>query len=366
MTSTKYKFTWKTILLTVAGLAAFFIYIIIFNVDLLQIAATAQRANLWLYLLGAILSVVEVLLFSVAWNILLRFLSIRLSAVKSFLYVWLGIFIDILIPAESISGEIAKVYLVSKGDAGSAAKVTASLVAQRLISMGINVGTLFIGATLLLIGHQLEGLLLNLTLFLVTMTFIFFALILLLCVKENWTLKIVDAVIRFVDRVSRGRWKLVSIREEVIEATKAFHAAMRGYTRAPKTLFAASGLYVIAWIMDLSIFYLTFISIGYVSISWSAILVVCSIFMAVKSIPIGVPFEVGLPEITLTTLFILLGVPPDISATATILTRILTHWLRLFIGFAVQQYVGVTVSAAVTLTGKSSETPAGLEEKKIH
>jgi uncharacterized protein (TIRG00374 family) len=141
---------------------------------------------------------------------------------------------------------------------------------------------------------------------------------------------------------------------------------MRDYARAPKTLFAASALYIIAWIMNLSIFYLTFLSIGYISISWSAILVVCSIFMAVKSIPVGVPFEVGLPEITLTTLFILLGIPPDISATATILTRILTHWLRLFIGFVVQQYVGVTVSAAVTPTSKSSETSIDEEETKIY
>jgi uncharacterized protein (TIRG00374 family) len=366
MTSAKYRLTWKTILLTVAGLAAFFIYIIIFNVDLLQIAATAQRANLQLYLVAAASAVFEVLLFSVAWNILLRFLSVKLSVVKSFLYVWFGIYIDILIPAESISGEIAKVYLISREHAGSTAKATASLVAQRLISMGINVGTLFIGAALLLMGHQLEGLLLNLTLFLVAITFAFFVLILLLCVKENWTLRIVDAVIHFIDRISRGRWKLVSIREEVIESTKAFHAAMRDYARAPKTLFAASALYIIAWIMNLSIFYLTFLSIGYTSISWSAILVVCSIFMAVKSIPVGVPFEVGLPEITLTTLFILLGIPPDISATATILTRILTHWLRLFIGFVVQQYVGVTVSAAVTPTSKSSETSIDEEETKIY
>jgi hypothetical protein len=46
--------------------------------------------------------------------------------------------------------------------------------------------------------------------------------------------------------------------------------------------------------------YLVFLSLGF-QIPWSVILIASSIVVAVKSIPIGVPFEVGLPEITMTT-----------------------------------------------------------------
>jgi uncharacterized membrane protein YbhN (UPF0104 family) len=74
--------------------------------------------------------------------------------------------------------------------------------------------------------------------------------------------------------------------------------------------------------------------------------------VAVKSIPVGVPFEVGLPEITLSTLFILLGVPAQISFTATILTRLLTLWLRFVIGLVAQQWVGLKAME----TNTSSET----------
>jgi uncharacterized membrane protein YbhN (UPF0104 family) len=90
------------------------------------------------------------------------------------------------------------------------------------------------------------------------------------------------------------------------------------------------------------------LSIGYTEISWTAILVVSAIFVAVKSIPIGVPFEIGLPEITLTTLFILFGVPAQVSATATILSRLLTLWLRFFIGFGAQQWIGIKTITAST------------------
>jgi uncharacterized protein (TIRG00374 family) len=162
----------------------------------------------------------------------------------------------------------------------------------------------------------------------------------------------VDAVIRFAERISRGRWKLNKLREEAIEATKAFHVAMKEYAHAPKTLFISVSFSVIAWMLTLAVFYFTFLSIGYTQISWSVILVVSAIFMAVKSIPVGVPFEVGLPEITLTFLFnTVFGIPLEISATATILTRLLTLWLRFFMGFVAEEWIGIK---AITMS-KGSE-----------
>lgn len=359
MVSEKRKLNWKVLAITAAGLGAFLIYILVFRVDLAQIVAMVESANLTLYALAGLAAILDVLLSSVAWNILLRFLTVRLSLLKSFLYVWFGIYVDTLIPAESISGEIAKIYLVSKEVNGNPGRTTASLVVQRLISMGINICTLFLGVLVLLVRGELpsDPLILDLILFLISVTFAFLILILLLCVKETWTLRIADAIIGFADRISRGRWKLYGFREGIIEAAEAFHCGMRDFAHAPKTVIAAISLFILSWIMNLSLFYLTFLSIGYAAINWGTILFVCSIFMAVKSIPIGVPFEVGLPEITLTTLFSALGVEIGVSTTVTILSRILTHWMRFFIGFGAQQWIGVRASVALGTENKSaSET----------
>jgi uncharacterized protein (TIRG00374 family) len=278
---------------------------------------------------------------------LLKFLSVKLSILKAQLFVWFGIFVDTLIPAESISGEISKIYLVSKEQNGTTGKVTASVVVQRLMGMSLNIIILFIGATLLLIEGQLFGLMLNLILILVALTFSFLLLIILLCVKEQWTMRILDAIIAFTERISKGRWKLVKVREEAVDAAKAFHGAMREFGNSPKKLFIPSFLSLISWIISPVVFYLSFLSIGYSSIDWGAILVIYAIFTAAKSIPVGVPFEVGLPEITLTTLFVWVGVPGGIAATVTILIRILTLWLRFFIGFGAQQWLGIKAMSAV-------------------
>jgi uncharacterized protein (TIRG00374 family) len=357
MVSMKYKVTWKSIIFPLIGLAAFFAYIYIFNVDILQIIAIIQSINLYIYLLAAVAVLLDTLFFTLAWRVLLKFLSVKLSIIKSLLFVWFGIFMDILIPAESISGEISRIYLVTKEHNGATGKVTASLVAQRLIGMGINIVTLIVGAVLLLMERQLFGATLNLTLILLTLilialTFVFLLFLLLLCVKEKWTLRIVGAIIRFGEWISRGHWKLTKLREEVVEAAKAFHGAMREYGHAPKTLFIASSFSIVSWILAVIVFYLSFLSIGYTSISWGAILVICSIFAAAKSVPIGLPFEVGLPEITLTTLFIFVGVPAQTSATVTILVRILTLWFRFIIGFVAQQWLSFKGIAATQKNNK--------------
>jgi len=344
MDSVKYKVTRKTFLLPAIGIIAFLIYLYLFNVDVLEIIATIKTIDLSLYLLAAFLIFIETFLYSASWRTLLGFLDVRISVLKSYLYVWYGIFMDIIIPAESISGEATRVYLVTREKNGSHGQVVASLVTHRLMGMGVNIGSLLVGIFLLLTERQVDILMLELTLFLLVATTVGLGLLMLLCVKERWTLKIIDFVIKLAERISRGRWKLTKIREEALKAARIFHDSMKEFAHAPKTMVTSSFLFVLSWFLSLSISYLVFLSLGY-QVSWSVIVITTSIVVAVKSVPIGIPFEVGLPEITMTTLYILLGVPAGIAATATVLNRILTLWLRFFIGFASQQWLEIKAIA---------------------
>jgi uncharacterized membrane protein YbhN (UPF0104 family) len=110
LTQPKYSVTWKTLILIPIGLAAFLAYIYIFRVDIQDIVANSKGINLDFYALATVAAVLDTLFFTFAWHSLLRFLKVRVSLFKSFLFVWTGIFVDDLIPAESVSGEVAKVY----------------------------------------------------------------------------------------------------------------------------------------------------------------------------------------------------------------------------------------------------------------
>ena len=151
-----------------------------FNVDIQQIIAEVGRINMQYYTIAAVISVLDIVFFTLAWHSLLKFLRVKFSILRSFALVWVGIFIDTLIPAESVSGELARIYYVNKEQDGTSGQATASVVAQRLIGMGINVATLLGGAIVLIVQSLLFGMILNLILFLITIICLFFVLILFL------------------------------------------------------------------------------------------------------------------------------------------------------------------------------------------
>ncbi len=187
------------------GIIAFILYLFVLRVDIPEIVAKIQSVNMSLYLLAASLIFVEMFLYSMAWQVLLSFLSVKLSVLKSYLYVWYGNFMDIIIPAESISGEISRAYLITReqGNAVSG-KVAASLVAHRLIGMGVGAATIGTGTIMLLMEKSVNPLVFNLSIFVAATTIFFIILLAILCVKIDWTLKIIDRLIKIFEFFSRG------------------------------------------------------------------------------------------------------------------------------------------------------------------
>jgi uncharacterized protein (TIRG00374 family) len=354
----KPKLTVTTVLLPIVGLTAFFLYLLLFNVDLAEVFATAQRANPIIYSAAILVSLAEVFFFAVSWRSILSYLYVKISIFRSYLFVWYAIFMDIVIPAESISGEVCRVYLVNREQCGTSGKVVASVVTQRLIGMGMNILFLLMGIYLLFTEATVDPFIFNLILFFTAAIAGIMVLLIVISANERWSLKVINGLIRIGEVLTRGKWKQLSeIREEALRDAKIFHESMKAFWHKPKTLVLPTAYTALNWLCSLAIPYLVFLSLG-VTIPWSVVFITCAIVVAVKSIPIGVPFEVGLPEITMTTLYTsMLGLPlAGICATATILSRILTLWLRFGVGFASQQWVelkAVLIPACVPVTEKA-------------
>jgi uncharacterized protein (TIRG00374 family) len=340
MDSIKPKITWKTFALPAIGLLTFVAYLILFKVDIPGILEKARLVNPLTYSIAIILVIVDPLLFAASWWVMLNFLSIKVSVFKAYLYTWYGIFIDIIIPGESVSSEISRVYLVTRDVPGTSGKAVASVVTHRMMSMGMTVATMVFGTAMLLGQGQTNTILFNLSLLSAILTSISLVFLILLCTRENWAMKLVNMVLGFVEYVGRGRWKLDKIREDAHKAARIFHESMKELGHNPRILVESTSLFVSSWIASASVPYFVFLAIGF-PVDWSAILITSAIVSAIRSIPIGVPFEVGLPEIVMTLLygFVSPVITTQIAATVTVLTRILTLWMRFFIGFVAQQWL---------------------------
>jgi uncharacterized protein (TIRG00374 family) len=349
----KTKFTWKTVMFPLLGIVGFFLYIYLFQVDILGIIETAKTANLPLFGLAIVCGLIEVLFYTISWRTLTNHLDIKMSLKKAYLYVWYGLYVDIIVPAESISGEVTRAYLVTRDQCGSFGKVVASLFTHRLLGMAMNVAILLLGVGLLFFEGQVSSVVFNLIILIVAAITAIIIAMTVLSFKKSWTLKLIDWVTNFVHTISRGKWALTKFKDEAVEITDHFHDSMTEYRHNLKPLVLSFFYLALTWVFSLSIPYLVFQSLGH-PVSWSVILITSAIVLAVKSIPVGIPFEVGIPEAAMTTLFFSMGVPAELAATATILTRIITLWFRFFVGFAAQQYL--ELKPAFTPTADTEKT----------
>ena len=169
-------------------------------------------------------------------------------------------------------------------------------------------------------------------------------------------MKVIDVGTHFVHKITFGRVNLTKLTGQAVEVTTHFHDSMEEFRHNPKAIAGSMVYLVISWFFSLSIPYLVFLSLGH-PVTWSIIIVTSAIFLAVKAIPIGVPFEVGLPEAVMTTLYISMGVYGPLAATATILVRIITLWFRFFIGFASQQYLELKPAISPTAETEKTKIP---------
>jgi len=105
-------------------------------------------------------------------------------------------------------------------------------------------------------------------------------------------------------------------------------------------LVLPASLTIVAWALELLIAVLVFQSLK-TRVPFSAIAMVYSIGIAIQTAPVGIPGEVGLLEVIMTSVYTLLGVPIAAAAVATLLIRIITLWMRLLIGGLTVQWLGI-------------------------
>jgi len=123
----------------------------------------------------------------------------------------------------------------------------------------------------------------------------------------------------------------------------AFHDGIDMIRQQPKRLVVPSLLAVIAWFFDLLLVVFVWMSLGQFggTVSLSLVMVVYSISAGLQVVPFGIPAEIGVFEIVMTSVYAVFGVPIALAAVATLLTRFLTLWAKLTVGGIAVQMLGL-------------------------
>jgi uncharacterized protein (TIRG00374 family) len=328
----------KTVPFLLLGVLIFVAYLHFF-VGIPEILAIIRHVDVFYYGLAVAVLLLNMAINSLTWQYLLRPLSVKVSFRKNFLFTWIGFFVDLLVPAESISGDATKAYLMTKESAENGGKVLASVVSHRIMLMVTATVSLIVSFLwLYVLKIEVPVLVSGLVLLVIFGTAVSLFFIFLFSLKEKLAQRLIDVSLRFVAFVTRGRLDINRLRATAVKALTAFHDSIDVLRRNPRSLVLPILFSLIGWFFSVILSYLVFVSLGQ-HVDFTIIVVVHSVSVSIQSIPLGIPGEVGVVDTAMTWLFTLLAVESAVAAAATVLIRILWVWLRIGIGFVAVQWI---------------------------
>jgi len=346
MTSERRVLIKKTVPLLIIGLLVFILYLYFF-VGIDKIVFILQSIDPFYYSLTFITAFLGMIIYSMTWQSLLNLLSIKIAFRKTFLFMWVGTFVDIIIPFEAVSSEISRAYLVYKSTDESTGKVAASIVSHRILAMGVTAAGLIISSAFLILQYKFyDPFVLSFVAIVATCAILVISLLTYLSSREKTTQKLLNWAFKFLGFISRGHWELARWKSAVQDMLRSYHEGINTLKEHPKGIILPIILSIASWFSDLLLSFFVFSALR-VEIPIVSLIVAYSINVAIPMIPFSIS-GVGPTDIIMTALYTLfIPAPPErvaaISASVTLLTRIVTVWFKLLVGYFAVHMVGVDI-----------------------
>jgi uncharacterized protein (TIRG00374 family) len=323
------------------GLVAFILYLWLF-VGFDGLFTLLSKLNVYQYSLFFALAIgalfAAVIFDSLIWHSLLDSLSVKVKFRKLVLYNWIGNFIELIIPGATIGGEVARIALAQKETKHDTGIAAATVIGSRIISTFVYSGGLLIAFVLLLFTHQLPFYLITPVILVTLGTACVVAVIFLIAFKEGAVDTIVNATMWVARHLIKNPAKLEGMREKLHHALGSFSDVFKTFKAHPRQLIKPTIYAIAAWMFNLVVYLMIFYSLDFTAISLVDLATVYCIITTVETITAGVP--VGAVEVTMINLFALYGVPIAIAGAATTLTRLLTFWCQVIVGYPLIEWVG--------------------------
>jgi uncharacterized protein (TIRG00374 family) len=337
---TRYVSVKKSFLFMIVGLIVLLIYLY-FYIGISQIELVLKNVNstqyVFYYSLALVAVLASVFFWSVAWNSILRSLSIHISYRRAYLYYWVSYFTDLVVPCATVCGELTRLYLVQKETQENYGALAAAAVTNRIVAYAVVTVGLYSGAILIFLRPTVSSAIGNVfILFLVGVT-IYMGVLLYLAFFKEAAKNITIFYLKLLKIFSPKRYRLSKI-EKTRKSLSDFYEGFRTFREKPRLLLKPLFFRSISYILGLSVYILIFYALGIPSSNPEFYIVVFFIAVAVQDA--AASFSVGSLEILLATIFLLYGINPGISGIAAVVLRSAGFWFPLFVGFICVQIVG--------------------------
>jgi len=214
----KYLATRKAFYFMFVGLAAFAFYLYLFA-GFSKIVIILHGVNPEQYAFFYTLAIAAMLLTSffwlLSWRAVLSSLSVKISVRKAFLYYWTGYFVDLVVPCETVCGEVTRLVLVQKETDDNYGFIAAGGVTNRIIAYLIVVTGLYASAVLLFLKSTISPVVLSFFIFILIGASVYLGFLLYLAFSEHAADKIAKIGLSILKFLRPKRYRSSDLSPEI-------------------------------------------------------------------------------------------------------------------------------------------------------
>jgi len=344
----KYVSARRSFFFMIVGLAVFFFYLY-FYIGFSQMFHVLEQLNyshfLFFYLLAIIATLFSLLFSSASWAKLLNTLSIKISLAKAFQYNMVGNFVDLVVPCQTVCGEVVRVQLVYQEKRENYGRIFSSALVNRILFNIIYVFGLSVGAFVILLNRSsLPGFLIGPLLVFVIGALIYNTVLITMAVRRGTAKKLFSGLISFLEVISFGHFDKKKLMARAEKPLINFETGFQAYRENPKSLIMPSVLISFSWLLGVLSFVLVFFALGYFYLPVDFFLIGFSLTISIQGIV--ATLSVGALDIFLTqflNLYAHTTLTIGASSVAVLLLRFVVFWLQIIVGWAIIQFVGARV-----------------------
>jgi uncharacterized protein (TIRG00374 family) len=326
----------------IVGLIAFALYLYFF-VGVNQLLSALERINttedVFLYALAVVTVVLGLFCWTASWRTILETLSVRLSIKKAFLFFWVGYFVDLIIPSETIGSELTRLYLVRNETEGDLGAIAASAVTNRIVEYIIVAGGLLTSVVIMLSARNIPSIVSDSLIIVLIGAVVYLMILLYLALSERAATVLVSIWYKLKKLVRLRKSSSFEMSDKAKLSLAIFYEGFKIFRKNPRYLIKPLIFQILAFLFNLGVYFLVFGSLGFLNLPFEFYVLIYFIGSAVQASAAGV--SVGSLDIILATAFILYGIPAGVSGIAVVLLRSATYWIPLLISYAMVQVVGV-------------------------
>ena len=327
----------KTIILLLVGigiLAAMVLYI-----GPVKIVSALKNANPLYVALAVVIQFIIYGMWTQRWSITIHSLKISIKRRHVFPMLMVGLAVNNITPSARGGGEPVRAYMLGKYTKAPMENAFATVIADRGLDtfpfVLLAILTIIFSVSFLSLPEWIVfALIVSLVVLIVV-----FIIILIMSINEAVGQRITLWLVGIVKRFSKN--KHFEIERKALEAMNGFQSSMRIMIRDRRVLMYGLPLSFLIWFMEIIRVYIIFASFG-TPVSLGVIAAVFVIATLIGLIPL-LPGGVGAVDGMMIILYSAAGVPPSISAAATIVERLISFWMTSFIGIGMLPYVGSNV-----------------------